>query len=106
MESAFHSSFAGLVEFAANQEIERISAHIDLLPTLADIAGIEKLPKGQVEGRSLVPLLKNPRRSGRIATSLLRLLDGKRDPSQRIGCGRVLRSETRGIDLWRTASTI
>ena len=48
-------------KFAANQEIERISAHIDLLPTLADIAGIEKLPKGQVEGRSLVPLLKNPR---------------------------------------------
>jgi len=45
----------------ANLEIKRIAAHIDLLPTLADIAGIEKLPKDQVEGRSLVPLLKNPK---------------------------------------------
>jgi arylsulfatase len=45
----------------ANREIKRIAAHIDLLPTLADIAGIEKLPKDQVEGRSLVPLLKNPK---------------------------------------------
>jgi arylsulfatase len=46
-------------KFSADQAVERISAHIDLLPTLADIAGIEKLPKDQVEGRSLVPLLKN-----------------------------------------------
>lgn len=48
-----------LGKFPADQAVERISAHIDLLPTLADIAGIEKLPKDQVEGRSLVPLLKN-----------------------------------------------
>ena len=46
-------------KFAAGKAVERISAHIDLLPTLADIAGIDQLPKGQVEGRSLVPLLKN-----------------------------------------------
>jgi arylsulfatase A-like enzyme len=48
-------------KFSADQAVERVSAHIDLLPTLADIAGIEKLPKDQVEGRSLVPLLKNPK---------------------------------------------
>jgi len=48
-------------KFAAGQAVDRISAHIDLLPTLADIAGIDELPEGQVEGRSLVPLLKNPK---------------------------------------------
>ena len=48
-------------KFASGKSVERISAHIDLLPTLADIAGIDQLPKGQVEGRSLVPLLKNPK---------------------------------------------
>ena len=48
-------------KFGAGKAVQRICAHIDLLPTLADIAGIEQLPKGQVEGRSLVPLLKNPK---------------------------------------------
>ena len=47
-------------KFGGGREIEKIAAHIDLLPTLADIAGVKKLPKGQIEGRSLVPLLKNP----------------------------------------------
>jgi arylsulfatase len=47
-------------KFSSGMAVERISAHIDLLPTLAHIAGIDQLPKGQVEGRSLVPLLKNP----------------------------------------------
>ncbi len=37
----------------------RIAAHIDLLPTLAELAGAD-VPAGQVEGRSLVPLLENP----------------------------------------------
>ncbi|MEC7802923.1 MAG: sulfatase/phosphatase domain-containing protein, partial [Verrucomicrobiota bacterium] len=48
-------------KFGAGREIEKLSAHIDLLPTLADIAGISKFPKGQIDGRSLVPLLKNPK---------------------------------------------
>jgi arylsulfatase A-like enzyme len=43
------------------RDIDRIAAHIDILPTLADLAGVEKLPTGQVEGRSLLPLLKNPK---------------------------------------------
>jgi len=46
---------------APEREIERIAAHIDLLPTLAEIAGVDKLPDSQVEGRSLVPLLKKPK---------------------------------------------
>jgi arylsulfatase len=40
-----------------NQDITTIAAHIDVLPTLAALAGGE-LPKNQVEGRSLLPLLE------------------------------------------------
>ena len=46
-------------------EVEKIAAHIDILPTLADIAGIDKLPNKQIEGRSLVPLLKTESSLGR-----------------------------------------
>ena len=46
---------------APERDVDRIAAHIDLLPTLADVAGVDKLPDGQVEGRSLVPLLKKPK---------------------------------------------
>ena len=38
------------------RDIQKLSAHIDILPTLAAVAGA-KLPPGQVEGRSLLPLL-------------------------------------------------
>ena len=48
-------------KFKAGLAIDKISAHIDLFPTLAEIAGMEQLPEGQDEGRSLVPLLKNPK---------------------------------------------
>ncbi len=44
----------------AGRDVGALSAHIDLLPTLAELAGIKELPKNQVEGRSLVPLLINP----------------------------------------------
>ena len=40
----------------APRDISRVSAHIDILPTLAAVAGA-KLPPNQVEGRSLLPLL-------------------------------------------------
>jgi arylsulfatase len=39
------------------QDIDRIAAHIDILPTLASLSGA-KLPENQVEGRSLLPLLE------------------------------------------------
>ena len=39
------------------QEIDRVAAHIDILPTFAALAGAE-LPSNQVEGRSLLPLLE------------------------------------------------
>ncbi|MBQ99983.1 MAG: arylsulfatase [Verrucomicrobiales bacterium] len=44
-------------KFRAGHDIKNVSAHIDLLPTFAQIAGA-KLPEKQVEGRSLLPLLK------------------------------------------------
>ncbi|MDF1824690.1 MAG: arylsulfatase [Verrucomicrobiales bacterium] len=42
-----------------DKEIKTIGAHIDILPTLADLAGA-KIPEDQVEGRSLLPLIENP----------------------------------------------
>jgi len=42
------------------RDINRLTAHIDLFPTFAALAGA-KLPGGnQVRGRSMVPLLENP----------------------------------------------
>jgi len=43
-------------------DVDKLTGHIDVFPTFADVAGVavdEKL-KSQVEGRSLVPLLKDP----------------------------------------------
>jgi len=41
-------------------DIDKLAAHIDLFPTLAELAGV-KIPEGlKLDGRSLVPLLKDP----------------------------------------------
>jgi len=47
----------------AGQECEALSAHLDLFPTLAEITGatLSDEVKKQVEGRSLLPLLKDPK---------------------------------------------
>ncbi len=42
----------------AGRDIDRIAGDVDVFPTIAAIAGAE-LPTGQVEGRSLVPLLED-----------------------------------------------
>jgi arylsulfatase A-like enzyme len=41
----------------AGRDINTIAAHIDILPTLAGLANAE-IPKNQVEGRSLLPLIE------------------------------------------------
>jgi arylsulfatase len=43
-------------------DVNRLAAHIDFFPTVAEIAGakLSDAVKSQVEGRSLVPLLRNP----------------------------------------------
>ncbi len=46
-------------KIAAGREIETIAAHLDILPTLAGLAGAT-IPENQVEGRSLLPLIENP----------------------------------------------
>ncbi|MEY3225984.1 MAG: Arylsulfatase, partial [Planctomycetota bacterium] len=43
----------------AGRDVDRIAGDIDIFPTLAELAGAEN-PAGQVEGRSLLPLLRNP----------------------------------------------
>jgi arylsulfatase A-like enzyme len=47
----------------AAAECDALSAHLDLFPTLAEITGatLSAEVKQQVEGRSLMPLLKNPK---------------------------------------------
>ncbi|QDV68704.1 Arylsulfatase [Rosistilla carotiformis] len=44
----------------AGQDVDRIAAHLDVFPTLVDLAG-GTLPSGQVDGRSLVPLIGDPK---------------------------------------------
>ena len=43
-------------------DVDALAAHLDVLPTLAALAGavISDKAKAQIEGRSLVPLLENP----------------------------------------------
>ena len=47
----------------AGAECDALSAHLDLFPTLAEITGatLSAEVKQQVEGRSLLPVLKNPK---------------------------------------------
>jgi arylsulfatase len=42
--------------------VDRLTAHVDFFPTLADLAGakLSEDAKRQIEGRSLVPLLQDP----------------------------------------------
>ncbi len=49
-------SWKGHIE--PGRDIDRVTAHIDIFPTIAALAGAE-LPEGQVEGRSLLPLVEN-----------------------------------------------
>lgn len=49
-------------DIPAGTECDALSAHLDIFPTLAEITGakLSEEVKQQVEGRSLLPLLKNP----------------------------------------------
>ena len=48
------------LHIAPRRDVDRIAAHVDILPTLAALAGA-KQPQGQGEGRNLLPLLENPK---------------------------------------------
>jgi len=45
----------------AGRDIPQLSAHIDVLPTLIDLCGLENLPGGRFDGVSLRPLLAEQR---------------------------------------------
>jgi arylsulfatase A-like enzyme len=48
--------------FKGGVDCDRLTAHLDVFPTLVEVAGaaMNRVPRNQVEGRSLLPLLKNP----------------------------------------------
>lgn len=56
-------SFWRWPEHFAPADVEALTAHIDFFPTLAEIAGakLDERTRAQVEGRSLLPLLQNPK---------------------------------------------
>ena len=45
----------------AGVDIDRIASHMDILPTLAEICGADLLKDLNVDGKSLLPLLNNPK---------------------------------------------
>ncbi len=49
--------------FSGGADVVALTAHLDFFPTLADVSGATSSPEiqAQVEGRSLLPLLKNPK---------------------------------------------
>lgn len=53
----FHWPEGGLF---GGQDIDRLTAHVDILPTLLDLCGLPAPEKIAFDGRSLVPLLKDP----------------------------------------------
>jgi arylsulfatase B len=48
--------------FSKPVDVDRLTAHVDILPTLMELAGLPPLPDSyKPDGKSIVPLLKNPR---------------------------------------------
>ena len=47
-------------KISAGSSIDAISGAIDLLPTLAELAGIDYDTRHSIDGRSLLPLIENP----------------------------------------------
>jgi arylsulfatase A-like enzyme len=45
---------------ATGRDLQALTAHFDLLPTLVDLAGLDFSPKLPLDGRSLAPLLHDP----------------------------------------------
>ena len=45
----------------AGVDVDRLARHVDMFPTLAAIAGAKLPPNVELDGRSLVPLIENPK---------------------------------------------
>jgi arylsulfatase A-like enzyme len=50
--------------FPAGHAVDRIAAHIDLLPTLVDACGLSPPAGVRIDGKSLLPLLRGVQRAG------------------------------------------
>jgi arylsulfatase len=77
--------------FEGGIDCDALTAHIDVFPTLAEVSGaaLSNEIKQQVEGRSLLPLLRNPgsKWDNRIlVTHLGRWERGKAAESKHAGC--------------------
>lgn len=81
----------------APADVEAVAAHVDFFPTIAALAGAEIPAKAakQIEGRSLVPLLKDPKAGWgprRLFTHLGRWPKGA-DPAQHKYSGVAVRED-------------
>ncbi len=71
-------------------EVPQLVRHVDLLPTLADLAGVEiDVERLAIEGRSVVPLLRRDaeRWTPRLAYAQRRPADAKRLARGRLAAG-------------------
>lgn len=80
-------------ELRGGLDIDRITAHIDLLPTLIEMCGLEKPHKVKFDGTSLVPLLNEHGKSWPDRTLVT--------DSQRIEHPRKWRKSAVMTDCWR-----
>jgi arylsulfatase A-like enzyme len=77
--------------FLGGVDCSALAAHLDILPTLAEIAGTQLSDevKRQMEGRNLLPLLKNPRAEWAdriLVTHIGRWARGEAASSKYAGC--------------------
>jgi arylsulfatase A-like enzyme len=47
--------------FKGGAEVNQLTAHVDVFPTFAELAGVKLADNPKLDGRSLMPLLKNPK---------------------------------------------
>ena len=74
--------------FQGGRDCDALAAHLDIFPTLAEIAGA-KMPRIKLDGRSLVPLLRNPKADWPdrfLFTHVGRWEKGKADESKFANC--------------------
>jgi arylsulfatase len=93
-------------------DVNALAANIDFLPTLAEIAGaaLTEKVKAQIEGRSLVPLLENPRAAWperTLVTHVGRWSHGGAEEAKYWGCAirnsrwKLVGNDPKGAKAWQ-----
>lgn len=80
-------------QLAGGRDVQRITAHIDILPTLIDLCGLKKPEEVEFDGTSLAPLLKGDDKGWPDRTLLVH--------SQRIDHVQKWRKSAVMTDHWR-----